>query len=131
MAPEVAEALARLGHRELFVGPDDLVFVGLVGWHLDASALLRRYRTALRAAGLRPLRCFHDLRHTFGTRVIGYADIPRVQEWMGHADVQTTMRYVHYATRHDDAATVARAFATVAARADHDGPHTRPGTHNS
>jgi len=109
MAPEVGEALARLGQRDLFVGPDDLVFVGLVGGHLDASALLRRYRAALRAAGLRPLR-FHDLRHTFGTRVIGHADIRRVQEWMGHADVQTTMRYLHYAPRHDDAAIIGRAF---------------------
>jgi integrase len=65
IAAEVAAALARLGQRERFAGPDDLVFVGLVGGHLDASALLRRYRTALRAAGLRSLR-FHDLRHTFG-----------------------------------------------------------------
>ena len=82
MAPEVAEGLARLGQRERFVGPDDLVFVGLVGGHLDASALLRRYRAALRAADLGPLR-FHDLRHTVGTRVIAHADIRRVQEWMG------------------------------------------------
>ena len=119
MAPEVAEALALLGQRERFVGPDDLVFVGLVGGHLDASALLRRYRAALRAAGLRPLR-FHDLRHTFGTRVIGEADIRRVQEWMGHADVQTTMRYLHYAPRHDDAALVARAFAMGSGISDHD-----------
>jgi integrase len=111
MAPEVGEALARLGQRDCFVGPDDLVFVGLFGGHLDASALLRRYRAASRAAGLRPLR-FHDLRHTFGTRVIGHADIRRVQEWMGHADVQTTMRYLHYTPRHDDAALVARAFGT-------------------
>jgi integrase len=109
MAPEVGEALARLGQRERFIGPDDIVFVGLAGGRLDASALLRRYRAALRAAGLRPLR-FHDLRHTFGTRVIGHADIRRVQEWMGHADVQTTMRYLHYAPRHDDAAIVGRAF---------------------
>jgi hypothetical protein len=42
--------------------------------------------------------------------VIGHADIRRVQEWMGHADVQTTMRYLHDAPRHDDAALVARAF---------------------
>jgi integrase len=111
MAPEVGEALARLGQRDRFVGADDLVFVGLAGGHLDASALLRRYRSAQRAAGLRPLR-FHDLRHTFGTRVIAEADIRRVQEWMGHADVQTTMRYLHYAPRHDDAALVARAFST-------------------
>jgi site-specific recombinase XerC len=81
MATEVGEALARVGQRDAFTGPDDLVFVGLAGGHLDASALLRRYRVALRSAGLRPLR-FHDLRHTFGTRVIAEADI-RVQEWMG------------------------------------------------
>src|SRR4051794_11782158 len=111
MAPEVGEALARLGQREGYTGPDDLVCVGLADGHLDASALLRRHRTALRTASLRPLR-FHDLRHTFATRVIAQADIRRVQEWMGHADVQTTMRYLHYAPRHDDAAIVGRAFAT-------------------
>ncbi len=55
---------------------------------------------------------FHDLRHTFGTRMIGKADIRRVQEWMGHADVQTTMKYLHYVPREDDARLVAEAFAT-------------------
>jgi hypothetical protein len=54
---------------------------------------------------------FHDLRHTFGTRMIAKADIRRVQEWMGHADVQTTMKYLHYAPRADDARLVAEAFA--------------------
>ncbi len=54
---------------------------------------------------------FHDLRHTFGTRMIGKADIRRVQEWMGHADVQTTMKYLHYVPREQDAQLVAEAFA--------------------
>ena len=31
--------------------------------------------------------------------MIAKADIRRVQEWMGHADIQTTMRYLHYAPR--------------------------------
>jgi len=31
---------------------------------------------------------------------------------MGHADIQTTMRYLHYAPRADDARLVAAAFAT-------------------
>jgi integrase len=53
---------------------------------------------------------FHDLRHTFGTRMIAKADIRRVQEWMGHADIQTTMRYLHYAPRAEDAQLVAAAF---------------------
>jgi integrase len=110
MAPSVASALARLGQRGLFVGEDDLVFVGDVGGHLDGSALRRRYAAALKRAGLRPLR-FHDLRHTFGTRMIAKADIRRVQEWMGHADVQTTMRYLHYAPRGDEAELIAEAFA--------------------
>jgi integrase len=49
--------------------------------------LLKRYKRALRAAGLRPLR-FHDLRHTCGTTMIRKADIVRVQTWMGHADME-------------------------------------------
>ena len=43
--------------------------------------------------------------------MIAKADIRRVQEWMGHADIQTTMRYLHYAPRAEDAALVAEAFA--------------------
>jgi integrase len=110
MAPAVASMLAALGQREDWVGDDDLVFVGETGSYLDGSALRRRYAAALRRAGLRALR-FHDLRHVFGTRMIAKADIRRVQEWMGHADVQTTMRYLHYAPRGDEAALVAEAFS--------------------
>jgi integrase len=109
LAPEVANALARLGQRPNWTSDDDLVFPGEAGDYLDGSALRRRYAAALGRAGLRPLR-FHDLRHTFGTRMIAKADIRRVQEWMGHADVQTTMRYLHYAPRAEDAALVAEAF---------------------
>jgi integrase len=109
MAPDVAKALAALGQRQDFVSGDDLVFCGEAGGYIDGSALRRRYATALAEAGLRPLR-FHDLRHVFGTRMIAKADIRRVQEWMGHADVQTTMRYLHYAPRGDQAALVAEAF---------------------
>jgi integrase len=109
MAPEVAAALAKLGERQGWTDDDDLVFVGVGGSYLDGSALRRRYEVAVKAAGIRRLR-FHDLRHTFGTRMIAKADIRRVQEWMGHADVQTTMKYLHYAPRPDDAALVAEAF---------------------
>jgi integrase len=109
MAPDVAEALAKLGRREHSTVDDDLVFVGQLGGYLDARALVRRYESALKRAGLRKLR-FHDLRHTFGTRMIAKADIRRVQEWMGHADIQTTMKYLHYAPRAEDATLVAEAF---------------------
>jgi len=85
------------------------VFVGEFGAYLDGSAFRRRYVAALERAALRPLR-FHDLRHTFGTRMIAKTDIRRVQERMGHADVQTTMKYLHYVPRDEDAALVAEAF---------------------
>ena len=99
MAPDVASALAQLGRRENWVGDDDLVFAGAdAGGYLDGSALRRRYKEALGHADLRPLR-FHDLRHTFGTRMIAKAVIRRVQEWMVYADIQTMMRYLHYAPR--------------------------------
>jgi integrase len=111
MAPRAAETLARLSHREFFTDDDHRVFVGITGGYLDGSALSKRYRAALERSALRRLR-FHELRHTFGTRVIGVADIRRVQEWMGHANVQTTMQYLHYVPRPQDAALVGEAFAT-------------------
>jgi integrase len=115
LAPAVASALAPLARRQDWTGDDDLVFVGIAGDYLDGSALRRRYKAALTKAGLRSLR-FHDLRHTFGTRMIAKADIRRVQEWMGHADVQTTMRYLHYAPREEDARLVAEAFEVEGAQ---------------
>ncbi len=120
MAPDVAAALAQLGRRESWTGDDDLVFVGATGGYLDGSALCRRYKEALSRAGLRSLR-FHDLRHTFGTRMIAKADIRRVQEWMGHSNIQTTMRYPHYAPRSEDAALVAAAFRVELPAADGSG----------
>jgi integrase len=68
---------------------------------------------------------FHDLRHTFGTRMIAKADIRRVQEWMGHADIQTTMRYLHYAPRDEDARLVAEAFRVETPGARNDEPTER------
>ena len=126
MAPDVASALARLGDRDRFTGDDDFVFAGEAGLPLDGDAPSSRYRDALAKAGLRPLR-FHDLRHTFGTRMIAKADIRRVQEWMGHADIQTTMKYLHYAPREEDAALVAEAFdSTSGAHVPAPGRSARP-----
>jgi integrase len=98
LAPDVARALARLADRGFSAGDDELVFPGDAGLYLDGSALRRRYKLALRRAGLRSLR-FHDLRHTFGTRIIAKADVRRVQEWMGHADIQTWAAWSSYAGR--------------------------------
>jgi integrase len=101
LAPDVPRAVAELSRRQDWVGDDDLVFAGDVGSYLDGWPLRRRYKASLAAARLRSLRSTTCV--TFGTRMIAKADIRRVQEWMSHADLQTTMRYLHFAPRDDDA----------------------------
>jgi integrase len=109
MVAEVAQALTDLKIRDRFTGRDDLVFAADDGGHIDGSALRRRFVIARDAAGLRALR-FHDLRHTFGSLAINRASIVQVQAWMGHADIKTTMRYLHHKSRADEAEILAGAF---------------------
>jgi integrase len=118
MAPAVAETLARLAKEG--DSEDGLVFPGVHGSYLDASALYRRYKAALARARLRSLR-FHDLRHTFGTQVIGnpQVSILQLKEWMGHADIDTTMKYLHYAPRPGDAELIADAFRSASRDLEH------------
>ncbi len=115
MIPEVAQALARLSHREHHTSEQDPVFAGTVGGHLDASALRRRYTGAVRRAGLRALP-FHSLRHYFGSMAVNHATLVQVQSWMGHAHIQTTARYLHAKSQATDAALLAAAFVTSGAQ---------------
>ena len=100
--PQVAAVLVSLREREHFTGDDDHVFANTVGGPIDGAALYRRYIKAAEDAGLRRLR-FHDLRHSFGTMAVREFPITDVQVWMGHADIATTRKYVHYAPRRDAA----------------------------
>ena len=62
-------------------------------------------------AGVRPVR-FHDLRHTFGTRVAasGEVSLRTLQEWMGHRDAKTTLIYADYQPAEHESEIVSRAF---------------------
>jgi integrase len=118
MVPDVGAALARLSRRTVFVGADDLVFAGDVGSYLDGSALRRRFIAACDLAGLPRIR-FHDLRHTFGTLAVRSAEsIVELQNWLGHAEIRTTMRYTHYREQQDAAARLAAAFRTAPVATD-------------
>ncbi len=55
-------------------------------------------------------------RHAFGTLAVQAAPLTDVQAWMGHAQVQTTMIYVHYVPQHDAADKLSRVFDTASAR---------------
>lgn len=87
------------------------MFAGEAGGPLDGSALRRRYDAAVSRAKVKRLT-FHELRHTFGTVAANAALNGReLQEWMGHADLKTTQRYLHYRARGDEASRLAAAFA--------------------
>jgi len=106
-----AELRAHLG-RSHFSGEDDLVFANpLSGVVLPHGPLVRRFKKALKAAGVREVR-FHDLRHTFGTRIAA-AGVPMrvLQAWMGHRDYRTTLIYADYEPGDEESDLVDAAFS--------------------
>lgn len=59
------------------------------------TTVARAFKAACRRANIEGLR-FHDLRHTFATRLIERgADIITVKELLGHSSVRITERYTH------------------------------------
>ena len=105
------ELRAHLGHSH-FCGEDDLVFANpLNGEVLSHGPLVRRLKKALKEAGVRTIR-FHDLRHTFGTRIAA-AGVPMrvLQEWMGHRDYRTTLIYADYEPGDEESGLVDAAFS--------------------
>jgi integrase len=115
LADEVAGALDRHFKASAYTSDDGLVFCHpLTGNPLDRSKLLKRFKGAIKAAGVRRAR-FHDLRHTFGTRMAAAGvSLRMVQEWMGHRDFKTTLIYADYAPDVHERELVQRAFARVA-----------------
>jgi integrase len=99
---QASVALDGLSSREHFTGPGDLVFCTETGDHLPDKPIRTALYDALDAAGLGAKRngddpiVFHDLRHTFGTLAVEAWPLHDVQAYMGHADIQTTMIYVHH-----------------------------------
>jgi integrase len=98
MSGRVGTALEHHFKRSRYTGADDLVFCHPeTGGPFDSSKMRKRFKEALKAAGIRSIR-FHDLRHTFGTRMAAAgAPLRTIQEWMGHRDHKTTEIYADYA----------------------------------
>ena len=78
------------------------MFCNATGDHVDEDRTREAFYAALTGAGLGDRRAgakpivFHDLRHTFGTLAVEAWPLHDVQAYMGHADIQTTMVYVHH-----------------------------------
>jgi integrase len=115
VSEELAERLSELARRARCTRADRLVFCTAGGHHLGYKSLKLRYRVALREAGIAEDFRFHDLRHTFGSTVIRCADSREVMEWMGHAELSTTRRYLAFIDRADAARRVSAAFDATTA----------------
>ncbi len=74
--------------------PTDLVFPGAEG--RPDGHMLRTLKVVAKKAGLDPENCWlHKFRATFATTAIDRGvSIRTVQEWLGHSDLQSTMRYL-------------------------------------
>ena len=115
MADRLARELDRWSQRTEYRGDGQLVFAHpQTGSPLDRSKVTKRFKAACRAAGVREVK-FHDLRHTFATRLAASGQPLRtIQEFLGHADSKTTQIYAHYAPSEREVQMVNEAFAPVA-----------------
>ena len=110
MSDPVARVLDGLSRRDHNTRPDDLVFSLGHNLPLHHDTARKRFYAALQSAGLGRLRdkedpiVFHDLRHTFGTLAVQAFPLSDVKAMMGHADISTTMIYVHHVPQTDAAA---------------------------
>jgi integrase len=106
LVPQLAEHLQ--GCRQ---PATSFVFPGNFGADfLDPSTLRRRYATDVKRAGLRHLP-MHSLRHHFGSVSVNVASLVQVRDWLGHADLRTTSRYLHSKSHANDADMLGRGFA--------------------
>lgn len=113
----VAEALA--AHLAAYpLGPDGLIFTGSEGQKLRRSAFGEVWRAAVTDAGM-PGVVFHSLRHYYASLLIRHGEsVKTVQERLGHASADETLRtYAHLWPDADDR-TRAAVDAVLGAAAD-------------
>ena len=113
LVPQAAKALEDLSRRGHLTDDEHHVFVNALGGPANGDIIRRDWRAAMKRAGLGDLMdpalprrerfTFHCMRHTFGTLAAREWQLQDVQFYMGHADVKTTMIYVHARPRTDAA----------------------------
>jgi integrase len=112
MADRLMAELDRWSQRSHYTSETSLVFAHPnTGNPLDRTKTTRRFKEACVDAGVSVIT-FHELRHTFATRMAAQGvPLRKLQEWLGHADIKTTQIYMHYAPDEHEIAMINEAFA--------------------
>lgn len=78
----------------------ELVFPSTTGRHLTYSKVAQKSFYAVIERAQVPELSFHDLRHTFASwYMIQHDDIWSLSALLGHASIETTMRYAHHGAK--------------------------------
>jgi len=82
--------------------PEDITGGKVFQTHLEGPS----WTTALRRAGIKDFH-FHDLRHTFASRlVMKGVDLATLQSLLGHKTITMTLRYAHLSPSHRNKAVM-------------------------
>ena len=65
--------------------------------------------SAVRRAGIKKRLRVHDIRHTFGTKLMKITDAETVRKTLGHASLEMTQKYVHSSSK-DAQETIDKTF---------------------
>lgn len=87
--------------REQFRPRGDWLFVGVRGGQLQPSVVYRWVRSQIGTLPHLTQRGAHVLRHSMATHLLERgAELPAVQQLLGHASLATTERYTHVSVEH-------------------------------
>ncbi len=97
----LTDATINILKRRLLETEGPFVFPGQGDNGKPLTTVRKAHHKTLRAASIDPPFRLYDFRHTYGSRTaMAGVDLPTLKELMGHADISTTMRYVHPTPEH-------------------------------